>query len=69
MNAEYEAYKTEMLAEETKYLGQRRCPWSGMPLDQLYTPDAFGRNTLACLVCDCFGYDPDDIRLGSLEGS
>lgn len=64
MSSDYDAYIAEMKVGEDAALSERRCVYSGMKLDQLYEPDAHGRNTLACLVCDCFGYNPDDARLG-----
>lgn len=49
-------------AHVTDSLRKRRCPHSGLDLaDRRYLD---GWPVLACSVCDCFGYHPDDERIG-----
>ena len=50
-------------AHETRSLSERCCPYSGLPLQphSWITPG----DSLSCAVCDCFGYDPDDERIGA----
>jgi aminoglycoside phosphotransferase (APT) family kinase protein len=57
--------QTEMAAQEAyhkdweaRHLAQHICPWSGEPLT-VHGDGAPGN--LSCVLCDCFGYKPDEV--------
>lgn len=57
--------QVEWRAHETGALAALECPYSGLVL--LTDGDA-GPGSLSCQICDCFGYAPDDPRLGEVDG-
>ena len=54
-------------AHVTDSLQKRRCPHSGLDLatrHYWWREGLAGEPVLACSICDCVGYDPDDERIG-----
>jgi hypothetical protein len=54
----------EWRAYESQMLRRRRCPHSGAPLTR---DGEAGVHALSCEQCDCFGYNPDDLRIGKID--
>lgn len=59
---EWAEQETEWNAWADKELAKGKCPYSGLELT--FDGDA-GPDSLSCWVCDCFGFDPKDKRLGT----
>lgn len=56
--------ETEWEQHCSDQLAKRRCPYSGgmlTTLGEVRIPEG----TLSCHVCDCFGFDPTDERIGA----
>lgn len=54
---------------EADQLARGLCPWSGGPLEPREHEDGPrdpGGSVASCSLCDCFGYDRSDRRLGPL---
>lgn len=52
---------TEWCVHVIASLKAGECPDSGLPLTR---DGEAGPLSLSCEMCDCFGYDPDDPRVG-----
>jgi hypothetical protein len=53
--------KCEHLKWAQDQLALNKCPHSGEELE--FVRDAWGRDSMMCELCDCFGFDPKDPRL------
>ena len=58
---QYQLQAEEQAAHERVELAKGLCPHSGEPLT--FVNDAWGRESMMCELCDCFGFDPADPRL------
>jgi len=59
---EFERQKAVWDEYERESLGGKWCPHSGEPLTR---NGEAGRDKMSCVVCDCFGFDPKDPRIGA----
>lgn len=62
MSDDIDAQRAEWEAFEAKSLRKRECPYSG---ELLTRHGEAGPHSLSCILCDCFGYDPNDKRIGT----